>query len=113
MSTTCPTCRGDGELTDSAASWTGSRSSGGVSDDGERYRIDWRSSHVVKRALFRVTTDDRVCVLQHIRTIFVRQRGATRCEIDDCADLNDVPEPYLARMRDDGFQPVVGVRAYV
>jgi len=113
MSTTCPTCGGDGELTDSTASWTGSRSSGGVSDAGERYRIEWRSSHVVKRALFRVSTDDRVCVLQHIRTIFVRQHGATRCEIDDGADLDDVPETYLERMRDDGFQPVVGVSAYV
>ena len=113
MSTTCPTCGGDGELTDSTASWTGARSSGGVSDDGERYRIEWRSSHGVKRALFPGRTDDRVCVPQHIRTIFVRQHGATRCEIDDGADLDDVPETYLERMRDDGFQPVVGVSAYV
>jgi hypothetical protein len=113
MSTTCPTCGGDGELTHSTASWTGKRSSGGVSDDGERYRIEWRSSHVVKRALFRVSTDDRVCVLQHVRTIYVRQRGDTRCEIDADATLDDVPETYLERMHDDGFQPVVGVSAYV
>jgi hypothetical protein len=111
MSTTCPTCGGDGELdtADESASWTGARSSGGVTDDGERYRIEWRSSHVVKRALFRVSTDDRVCVLQHIRTIFVRQHGATRCEIDDDATLDDVPAPFLAAMEADGFQPAAGV----
>jgi len=99
---------------DSTPTWRCPPGRGEVTSDGERYRVTWHpSSDVTKTALFRVTTDDRVCVLQHIRTIFVRQHGATRCEIDDDATLDDVPEPYLQRMHDDGFQPVVGVSAYV
>lgn len=114
MSATCPTCGGDGELDvgGDREEWSAPGGRGGVTEDGERYRIEWHPSGVVKRALFRVSTDDRVCVLQHVRTIVVQQRGESGCTLDDTATLSDIPDPYLAKMRDDGFRPVVGVRAY-
>jgi hypothetical protein len=83
---------------------------GEVTPDGERYRITWHpSSSTTATALFRVSTDDRVCVLLHVRRVHVRQRGETRCVVDDSAGLDDVPAPFLAAMERDGFQPAAGV----
>ncbi|MFC6875424.1 hypothetical protein [Halobellus marinus] len=96
-----------------AESWRCPPGSGEVSDDGERYRIRWHpSSDETKIAMFRVATDDRRCVLQHIRTLYSSLRHGSSCELDDDVGLNDVPGPFLAAMRDDGFHPVVGVEAY-
>lgn len=93
--------------------WSCPPGEGEVSADGERYRITWHpSSDETKIALFRVCTDDRRCVLQHVRTLYSSLRHGSSCDLDDEADLTDVPAPFLAAMREDGFEPVVGVSAY-
>lgn len=112
MSATSPTADALELDSDDREQWSVGRARGGVSDDGQRYRIEWHPRDAVKRALFRVSTDDRVCILQHVRTVLLRQRGESRCELDDSATLDDVPEKFLRKMERDGYQPVVGVEAY-
>jgi hypothetical protein len=86
--------------------WSTPPGEGELSADGERYRLTWfPSSSTTKKALFRVATDDGVAVLQHVRTIHVRQRGVTGSEIDTGAVLADIPRPLVAAMRDDGVRP--------
>jgi len=98
------------EHADTAERWRCPPGHGEVSDDGCRYRITWEPSHsTTKTALFRVSTDDRVCVLQHIRTVTTSQRQASAATIDDTAALDDVPDVFLAAMERDGFQPAAGV----
>jgi hypothetical protein len=94
----------------SAPTWRCPPGRGEVSDDGRRYRITWHpSSDVTKTALFRVSTDDRVCILQHVRTLRTSQRAASGAAIDDDVGLDDVPAPFLAAMERDGYQPAAGV----
>ena len=107
MTVQCPTCGGDGEIEPEGAGWSTPPGSGELGSDGETYRLEWHPRRgVTKRALFRVATDDRVSVLQHIRTIHVRQRGGeSDCQLDADATLDDVPTPLLATMRDEGYRP--------
>ena len=89
--------------TDSSEVWRCPPGRGEISDDGHRYRVTWEPSHsTTKTALFRVSTDDRVCVLQHIRTVTTSQRRPSAATIDDTAALDDVPEvdpdPKLANV---------------
>jgi hypothetical protein len=107
MTVECPTCGGDGEIAAEAAGWSTPPGSGEAAADGETYRLEWHPrAGVTKRALFRVATDDRVSILQHVRTIHVRQGGGeSGCQLDPDATLDDVPRPLLAAMRDDGYRP--------
>jgi len=107
MTVTCPTCGGDGEIEPHGTGWSTPPGSGEPGSSGETYRLEWHPRHgVTKRALFRVVTDDRVSVLQHVRTIHVRQSGAASdATLDADATLDDVPRPLLAAMRDDGYRP--------
>jgi hypothetical protein len=110
MTVECPTCGGDGEIAAEAAGWSTPPGSGEAAADGETYRLEWHPrSGVTKRALFRVATDDRVSILQHVRTIHVRQSGGeSDATLDPDATLDDVPRPLLAAMRDDGYRPAEG-----
>ena len=95
---------------DSTPTWRCPPGRGEVSDDGERYRVTWHpSSSVTKTALFRVTTDDRVCILQHVRTLHTSQRRPSGATLDADVGLDDVPDVFLAAMEADGFQPAAGV----
>jgi len=80
--------------------------SGGPTGDGRRYRLEWHpSADVVRKALFRVATADRVATLQHVRTIRVAQTGPSGGDLHPDASLDAVPSALLARMRADGFEP--------
>jgi hypothetical protein len=82
-----------------------------VTDDGRRVRAVWHPSQGVTRtALFRVATDEGVAVLDHVRTVRVRQLGETGSDLDADATLADVPRVRLATMRDLGFTPAEEVR---
>jgi hypothetical protein len=105
----CPTCGGDGQLdagaTDSTE-WSTPPGVGGSTGDGRRYRLEWHpSADVVRKALFRVATADRVATLQHVRTIRVAQTGPSGGDLHPDASLDAVPSALLARMRADGFEP--------
>jgi hypothetical protein len=79
---------------------------GGPSSDGHRYRVVWFTDGIVNRALFRIVTDDRVCVLQHVRRVRVSQRVSDRLsELDDTATLDAVPDGLLALMQAQGYTP--------
>jgi hypothetical protein len=79
---------------------------GSVTADGQRYRVTWHpASGTTKTALFRVVTDDRVAVLQHVRTVVLSQRGDTTATVDADARLDDVPRPLRQLMHADGFEP--------
>jgi len=81
-----------------------------VSDDGRRVRAVWHPSQGVTRtALFRVATDDRVAILEHVREVRVRQLDETTSDLDDAATLGDVPRVRLAALRDLGFTPAAEV----
>ena len=110
MSVECPTCGGDGEIEPQGTGWSTPPGSGELANGGETYRLEWHPrSGVTKRALFRVATDDRVSILQHVRTIHVRQGGGeSDCHLDADATLDDVPAAMLAAMRDDGYRPAEG-----
>ncbi|MFB6068627.1 MAG: hypothetical protein ABEJ90_01710, partial [Halobacterium sp.] len=110
LSVECPACDGSGEIDAAEASWSTPPGEGGPSADGENYRVQWHpSSGVVKRALFRVATDDRVATLQHVRTILLRQRGGeSTCVVDSESTLDDVPDALLTQMRADGYRPAEG-----
>jgi hypothetical protein len=103
----CPTCDGDGEIEPQKSGWSTPPGSGEPSADGKRYRLEWHpSSEITKRALFRVITDDRVATLQSVRTIRLQQLGpASDCRLNEEAELEDIPDALLARMRADGFRP--------
>jgi hypothetical protein len=107
MSVECPTCGGDGEIEPDGTGWSTPPGSGELANGGETYRVEWHPRRgVTKRALFRVATDDRVSILQHVRTIHTRQRGgASACQLDAEATTDDVPDALLARMRADGYRP--------
>jgi hypothetical protein len=110
MSVECPTCGGDGEIEPEGRRWSTPPASGEPGGDGETYRLEWHPRPgVTKRALFRVATDDRVSVLQHVRTIRVRQGGGpSDCRLEEDASLEDLPRPLLAAMQDDGYRPADG-----
>jgi hypothetical protein len=85
--------------------------SGAVTEDGQRYRLTWHpASGTTKTALFRVATDDRVAVLQHVRTIVLRQQGETTADVDPDVSLDDVPRTLRQLMTADGFEPREGGR---
>jgi hypothetical protein len=103
----CPTCGGEGEIEPDGTGWSTPPGSGEAASDGETYRLEWHPRRgVTKRALFRVVTDDRVSVLQHVRTIHTRRGGAASgCHLNPDAELADVPRPLLATMKADGYRP--------
>ena len=103
----CPTCGGDGKIEPDGTAWSTPPGSGEPASNGETYRVEWHPRpSVTKRALFRVATDDRVAIIQHVRTIYVRQAGAaSRCELDESATLDDVPATLRAKMQADGYRP--------
>jgi hypothetical protein len=107
MTVECPTCGGDGEIEPEGSGWSTPPGSGEPASGGETYRLEWHPRRgVTKRALFRAATDDRVSVLQHVRTIVVQNGGAASdATLDPDATLDDVPAALLAAMRDDGFRP--------
>lgn len=111
MSTQCPACGGDGVIDVETSGWSAGDGSGGVTDDGSRYRIAWRAWPKLKKALFRVTTDDRVAVLQHVREIQIQQRGESYCEVLEDVSLDEIPDKFLEEMRRDGFEPANGVKS--
>ena len=98
--------RGDTRPQSETPQWSTWNAEGGVSADGKRYRIEWWPAGKIKHALFRVATDDRVAIIQHVRTIYVRQAGAaSRCELDESATVDDVPATLRAKMQADGYRP--------
>jgi hypothetical protein len=107
MSVKCPTCGGDGELEPAGRGWATPPGSGEPGADGETYRLEWHPrGGVTKRALFRVVTDDRVSILQHIRTVHVRQRGGeSDCQLDATATVDEIPPALRAAMQADGYRP--------
>lgn len=77
-----------------------------VAGDGERVRLRWwPTSSTRKIALFRVVTDDRHAVLQHIRKIVLQQRGQTWSQINDDVSLEDIPTALVGAIREAGFKP--------
>lgn len=90
-------------------SWRTPPGKGTLTDDGERYRLTWwPSSQTTKKALFRVSTDDGVALLRHIRTIRSQQRGQSYCDTDPDATLEDIPTVLRHEMRSRGYRPVQG-----
>lgn len=88
------------------ADWSTPPAKGELTEDGQRYRLTWfPSSSIRKVALFRIVTDDRVALLQHVRTIRVQQRGRTGGDTDPDAGLEEIPAKLLAIVRDDGVEP--------
>ena len=104
----CPSC-GNSVDVEVGDGWSTPSANGSVSQDGERYRIEWWTpTRIRKVALFRVVTDDRVSVLQHIRSIRVSQRVEERIShLDEAPQLADIPREWRALMRADGFTPAV------
>lgn len=73
-------------------------------EDG--WSVRWSpTSKTTKKALFVEITDDDVLELEHIRTFRTscRESGA---ELDADPDPCDVPEVFLAVLRDQGCKPV-------
>jgi len=86
--------------------WRTPPAEGSLSADGERYRLRWWPTEgVTKSALFRVITDDRIAILQHVRTVILRQKGSTETQLEPEASLKDIPNPLLAMMRGSGVEP--------
>ncbi|KTG07801.1 hypothetical protein AUR64_02125 [Haloprofundus marisrubri] len=80
--------------------------------NGSGYRLTWHPARGrIKIAFFRVATDDRVALLQHIRTITISQRQASDCQLDDVVSLDDVPTELLALMKAAGYTPAEEVSA--
>ena len=81
--------------------WSTPPAKGELTEDGQRYRLTWfPSSSTRKVALFRIVTDDRVALLQHVRTIRVRQRGESGADTDPDASLDEIPAKLLAIVRE-------------
>jgi hypothetical protein len=79
---------------------------GGVTDDGQRYSVTWYEHGVRRVALFRVATDDRVSVLQHVRSFRTSGRPEERvADVDPDVTCADLPDAALALMQLDGFEP--------
>jgi hypothetical protein len=97
---------------ESEPTWRCPAGRGELSDDGQRYRITWHQGNATKIALFRIVTADKVCVLQHIRSLYSSVRHGASCEVDDDVELEEIPQPFLAQMEREGYQPVVGGSAY-
>ncbi|MFB6201899.1 MAG: hypothetical protein ABEI98_07795 [Halorhabdus sp.] len=86
--------------------WSTPPGRGQLTPDGDRYRLTWHPSSTTRKvALFRVVTDDRVAVLQHVRTVRVQQRGDSFASTDPDAEIEDIPWPLLAAMEADGVTP--------
>lgn len=112
----CPTCGSPfDEDHDVGEGWTTPTAEGAPSEDGQRYTISWwarNEDKLRKNALFRVTTDDRVSVLLHVRAVRVSQRvSQRRHDLDDDATLDDIPHEWLQLMRADGYTPATEVNA--
>lgn len=82
---------------------------GRVTDDGQRYNVTWYQAGTRYVALFRVVTDDRVSVLQHIRAFRTSGRPEERvADVDPDVTLADLPDAALLLMDADGFTPADG-----
>lgn len=83
------------------ADWSTPPAKGELTDDGQRYRLTWfPSSSTRKVALFRISDGERVALLQHVRTIHVRQRGQSGADTDPDAGLEEIPPKLLAIVRE-------------
>lgn len=74
-------------------------------DGGERVVVRWRrrGGRVRFRSLWRVATDDRICVLAALNAWSVSQRSVPVPELD--VTLDDVPDGILLALRGAGFTP--------
>lgn len=70
------------------------------------WSVRWSpTSSVTKKALFVAITDDNVLELEHIRTFRTSCRESD-AGVDPDPDPCDVPEAFLAILRDQGCKPV-------
>jgi hypothetical protein len=78
---------------------------GSVTREEYGWSIRWYpTSDTSKVALLRVITDDGVLELEHIRTIRTSCRHSSH-STDTDADPCEVPDVYLAYLRDRGYAP--------